>query len=103
MARHSKAGVAVSVAGLPLFEAHSEPLPKKRERKPVTSPTGKHARLRNLLGDMRWHSMSELQEAAGYRYGARLLELRRGHDGGPCISVEKDQRDGCWFYRQVRR
>jgi hypothetical protein len=44
--------------------------------------------LRELLADGRWHTMDELREVAGWRYGARLYELRRGRDGGRPLGVE---------------
>lgn len=97
----------MSVAGLPLFEAHSEPLPKKRERKPAVGWEGKQpgrcADLRALLSDGKWHPMGELREVAGWRYGARLLEIRRGLDGWPPIAVEKRREGDLWLYRLVRR
>jgi hypothetical protein len=34
-------------------------------------------RLLLLLNDLAWHEYSELQHAAGVRYGARVLELKR--------------------------
>lgn len=33
--------------------------------------------LLELLGDLRWHHWTDLRDAAGVRYSARLLELRR--------------------------
>ena len=36
--------------------------------------------LLTLLSDGRWHTMRQMQEAGGYRYGGRLHELRKaGH------------------------
>jgi hypothetical protein len=61
------------------------------------------ARLRKLLADGAWHSALELQEVAGFRYGGRLFELRRGDDGGPALDVEAEARAGgarqLWWYR----
>jgi hypothetical protein len=34
-------------------------------------------RLLALLSDLAWHTWAELRQAAGVRYGARLLELKR--------------------------
>ena len=34
-------------------------------------------RLVRLLSDARWHGMKEMQAEGGYRYGARLLEMRK--------------------------
>jgi hypothetical protein len=46
------------------------------------------ARLRALLADGRWHLAAELREVAGWRYGARLYEVRRGDDKRPPLTVE---------------
>jgi hypothetical protein len=66
---------------------------------------GACARLRRLLADGTWHSTGELIEAAGHRFGARLLEIRRGRDGRPVLAIEREQRrEGgrqVWFYRAV--
>lgn len=43
---------------------------------PKTAPTKREA-LRALLADGAWHHMQELRAVGGWRYGARLLELRR--------------------------
>lgn len=60
-------------------------------------------RLRELLGDGKWHTMDELREVAGWRYGARLLELRRGIDKGPPLEVETRMTGGGLYeYRAVR-
>lgn len=53
---------------------------------PKGAPTKRDA-LRALLSDGHWHHMSELRAVGGWRYGARLLELRRGA-GGPALEVE---------------
>lgn len=37
----------------------------------------KRSALRALLADGAWHHMSELRAVGGWRYGARLLELRQ--------------------------
>lgn len=58
---------------------NSTPIPK-------TAPTKREA-LRALLSDGQWHHMSELRKVAGWRYGARLLELRRG-EGGVALETE---------------
>lgn len=49
-------------------------------------------RLRVLLATGRWYSALELVEAGGLRYGARLLEIRRGLDGGPLLDIEGERR-----------
>jgi hypothetical protein len=58
-------------------------------------------RLRQLLGDGRWHMAEELREVAGWRYGARLYEVRRGDDKGPPLTVEVRAVGGTHEYRQV--
>lgn len=59
-------------------------------------------KLRALLADGAWHHMQELQDVAGWRYGARLWEIKRGEDGGPQLDIEKMAvlgRDDEWLYR----
>ena len=51
-------------------------------------------RLYRLLKDGRWHGMASLLAAAGYRYGARLHELRRL--GFPVVTRRVG---GAWQYR----
>lgn len=63
---------------------------------------GRCERLRALLADGRWHLADELREVAGWRYGARLYELRHGLDGGPAITVEVRAAGGTHEYREVR-
>jgi hypothetical protein len=53
---------------------------------PKSAPTKREA-LRQLLADGRWHHMSECRLAGGWRFGARLLELRQGL-GGPKLQTE---------------
>ncbi len=43
-----------------------------------TNDRGHRERLHALLADLRWHTQTEMKSAGGDRYGARLLELRRG-------------------------
>lgn len=45
---------------------------------PTTAPNKREA-LRALLADGQWHHMSELRAVGGWRYGARLLEIRQEH------------------------
>lgn len=85
--------MTASVLG-PLFEAR----PTGWEEK----APGRCAALRALLSDCAWHSMSELQAIAGWRYGARLFEAARGKDGGPGFDYEKERRGGGFFYRMKK-
>lgn len=55
--------------------------------------------LRQLLADGRWHDMRAMQEAGGFRYGGRLLEIRRGEDGLPALEVEARGKANAWEYR----
>lgn len=89
-----------SLAGLPLFDVPSEP---ETETGWEAKASGRCAGLRSLLSDSRWHSMDELRNVAGWRYGARLLEVRRGHDGGRPVEVEKERRGDVFWYRLVPR
>jgi hypothetical protein len=59
-------------------------------------------RLRGLLADGKWHLAAELRDVAGWRYGARLYEVRRGEDGGPPLTVEVRALGGTHEYRAVR-
>jgi hypothetical protein len=65
------------------------------------------ARLRALLADGQWHSALELVDAGGLRYGARLLEIRRGLDGAPALDVQGEAHEyrgrTVWRYRAARR
>ena len=56
----------------------------------------KTERLFALLKTGRWVSMRACLEAAGFRYGARIYELRRS---GCVIEVKK--KGGAYFYRMV--
>ncbi len=59
--------------------------------------------LRSLLADGRWHGMAELQDVAGYRYGGRVHEVRRGDDGRPPLTVEaKRGARNEWQYRATQ-
>lgn len=64
---------------------------------PTTAPSKREA-LRALLADGLWHHMSELRRVGGWRYGARLLEIRREHR----VSIEnRCVGDGEFEYRLV--
>ncbi len=43
---------------------------------------GNRDHIRILLSDGQWHSNSELHAIGGFRYGARILELRQGFGRG---------------------
>lgn len=63
-------------------------------------------RLRGLFSDTaRWYTNVELQRLMrGQRFGARLLELRRGDDGGPPLDIQRTRQNGkgsIWAYRCV--
>ncbi len=60
--------------------------------------------LRRVLDDGRWHSNVELAASVGQRFGARLMEIRRGEDGGPPLDVVKERVNGegsVWRYRSA--
>lgn len=59
--------------------------------------------LRRLLEDGAWHSHRELTRVGGSRFGARLLELRAGEDGGEPLAIEKRSVAGDvgWEYRSA--
>ncbi len=64
---------------------------------PTTAPSKREA-LRALLADGLWHHMSELRAVGGWRYGARLLEIRREHH----VTIEnRCIADGEFEYRLV--
>jgi hypothetical protein len=83
-----------------LFAAPAKP---KRQRKPLPEwkrkATTHTTRLRELLKDGRWHNQWELLQAGGFRYGARLLEIRRGEDGGPMWEVKAERMEDSTAYR----
>lgn len=66
------------------------------------APT-KCAALRRLLADGEFHSGEELRRVAGWRFSARLMELRTGEDGDVPLEVEKRCVGGdvAWEYRCV--
>ena len=64
------------MSALPLLE-YGESLAQRQEKGWRQKAPTNAAKLRALLADYRWHDMREMQEAAGFRYGARLLELKR--------------------------
>lgn len=64
---------------------------------PTNAPNKREA-LRALLADGAWHHMSELRAVGGWRYGARLLEIRREHH----VTIENRAiGDGEFEYRLV--
>lgn len=56
---------------------------------------GNKERLLNILRDGKWHANTELNFSAGFRYGARLLELRKSGLTVHSVSVGA----GKWKYR----
>jgi hypothetical protein len=66
----------------------------------TTTPT-KKTKLISLLRDRRWHSVNEVQRAAGYRYSARIKELR---DQGSEIRMKRDEKvPSRYWYRYAGR
>lgn len=60
--------------------------------------------LRDLFSQDRWFTNVELARLVGQRFGARILELRRGEDGGEPLDIEKrrlNEAGSCWAYRCV--
>lgn len=86
-------------AGAPGAAEPAHPTVLQVEVRALARREGARARLRRLLADGRWHGSDELVAAGGLRFGARLLELRRGLDGRPPLDVDTDQHDGKWRYR----
>lgn len=57
--------------------------------------------LREVLADGAWHTSTELARRVGHRFGAAILSLRRGDDGGPPLLIRKQKirEDGSlWAY-----
>jgi hypothetical protein len=75
---------ANNCAGLPLLDYGEHAKPKGWK---AAAPT-RCERLRALLASGQWRSHAEMTAAGGARFGARLLELRRGQDGGTPLEVE---------------
>lgn len=70
----------------------SSPIPK--------SAPNKREALRALLADGAWHHMNELRDVGGWRYGARLLEIRQEHG----VTIENraaGDGDNSFEYRMV--
>lgn len=64
--------------------------------------SSKAARLLALLADGKWHSNGECSRVAGLRFGARVLEIRRGLMGLPPMNVAMlalDTTRGLYAYR----
>lgn len=72
------------MSGLPLLE-YGEHNAKKGWK--AAAPT-RCQRLRALLASGEWKSHAEMTAAGGARFGARVLELRRGADGLPPLAIE---------------
>jgi len=53
-------------------------------------PTTKKLRILALLTDRRYHSARELARAGGFRYGARIKELR---NDGYTFAIKRSERD----------
>lgn len=75
-----------SLSGLPLFEAHSEPKPKRKHRRTgpqtfVTKRPTHCSALRRLMADGRWYSLHEIMVVGGTRAPGRLHDVSRGIDG----------------------
>jgi hypothetical protein len=66
------------------------------------APT-KCMQLRQLLKDGTWHRADEIREVAGWRFSARLMELRTGEDGDAPLVIEKRSVKGdvVWEYRSL--
>lgn len=63
-------------------------------------PTHKH-RILQLLKDRRYHSSREMLNAGGFRYGARLLDLRKA---GYVFAVKLDaKKPNSFLYRLVSK
>lgn len=62
-----------------------------------TDDTTHRSALSELLADGQWHTQAEMQAVGGYRYGARLLELRRA--GQMIVTVKVGQ--GVYRYRRL--
>jgi hypothetical protein len=76
--------MSANACPLPLFEYGEHQKPKGWK---AAAPT-RCQRLRELLADRAWHSHAEMTQVGGARFGARLLEMRRGQDGGTPWDVE---------------
>lgn len=61
--------------------------------------------LRLALGDQEWHTGSELAERVGHRFGASILRVSRGTDGGPAWLIHRmraTSSGSIWRYRFAR-
>jgi hypothetical protein len=61
--------------------------------------TSKADKLRRLLASGRWVHMRFLAQVAGWRYGARLHDLR--HAQPPMDHEAKRDKTGAWLYRRA--
>ena len=89
-------------SSMPLFDRPSPapvPLNPTVPEEDVPRLSAKSQALLTLLGDLRWHVNSELQAAGGFRYSARLEELKKaGHPWKKEHVV-----GGLWRYRLLDR
>jgi hypothetical protein len=76
--------MSAALAELPLLAYGEHAKPKGWK---ASAPT-RCQRLRALLASGEWRSHAEMTQAGGARFGARVLELRRGADGGPPLAIE---------------
>jgi hypothetical protein len=66
----------------------------------------KAEKLRDVLRDRQWHTGAELAKACGWRFGAAVLVVARGSDGGCPWLIERQRltQDGSqWRYRYARQ
>ncbi len=71
-----------------------------------TNPTQTRLQaLASILVDQQWHTSTELAEKVSHRFGASILELRKGKHDGTCWVIEGEaiggDDDGEWRYRLV--
>lgn len=70
------------------------PAPKKPAEEWRKRTPERLAGLRALMRDGEWHTADELRKVAGWRFGARLYELRRGEDGGAPMAIKMENKGG---------
>jgi hypothetical protein len=69
-------------------------------RQEMTRRKGRRDAVAELLSDGEWHSNYKLLSVGGFRYGARIFELRRGNNHTPGVVIHGiDQGEGAWSFR----
>jgi hypothetical protein len=80
--------------------ADLEALPLFSVRREMTRRKSNRDELREILSDGKAHTNVELTERAGFRFGARVLEMRRGDTTHPPVVIHRYSGEGgVWLFK----